>query len=95
MEYISTVEPIEHWVELFWRKMQQRTPDTHSIPGTGSIVLGMPQLAGTTAGFGASPRHIMEKMPDNLWWGGYPLILRGFPSDTYLLGELTIGISYT
>jgi hypothetical protein len=41
MEYISTVEPIEHLVELFWRKMQQRTPDTHSIPGTGSIVLGI------------------------------------------------------
>jgi hypothetical protein len=41
MEHIGTAVPIEHLVELFWRKMQQRTPDTHSIPGTGSIVPGI------------------------------------------------------
>jgi hypothetical protein len=45
MVHIDTAVPIEHLVELFWRKMQQRTPDTHSIPGTGSIVLGI-ALAG-------------------------------------------------
>jgi hypothetical protein len=82
MEHIGTAEPIKPLVQLFWRKIQQQTPETHSIPGTGSIVPGM--ATGQQQALELVHAISWEKCQIIYSEVEYPLILRGFPSDTYL-----------